>query len=151
VNTENLTFGDKLLIGSLPLHVVGFFLPWVTISLGGYDRRLSGPSYSMLVGWSPFALALFMIGWSILRASRVYLPDNNRWVCLAGAVTIIGLGLLTVVVVPVAADLSASFFGKAQTTTRDIGLWVTLVARIITGAGGFLNFAAGNVSNRWID
>ncbi len=134
---NKLTTGDKVLSGGALAVLIGMFLPWFKVDIGGFGGGSVNGFHYFLQGTFPFRLFIALVALiAVIRFSpETKLPDNpvgwSMTIIIVAAVA--GLLILTRII---------STDGPSQYVSRGIGLYLSFLGAIAVIVGAFLKFQA---------
>lgn len=127
---------DWLMVGGgATMLILGFVLPWSTISVAGFSDSGDGPFDYFLTGGIAWLLVVAVGVLAFLRAGG-RLPESQPW----GIIFVIGAGLATVLML-----LQVILGGREELgieLDRGIGMYLALVWAGLALAGAIMGFQA---------
>lgn len=124
---------DWLMVGGgAAMLILGFVLPWSTVSFGGFSESGDSPFNYFFTGGIAWLLTVAVGVLAFLRVTGK-LPENQPWTLIF----VIASGLATLLMI-----IRLALGGREDFIDRGIGMYLAFVWAAITLAGAFLNFQA---------
>ena len=141
---SNFKVSDWLMAGGgLAMLILGFVLPWSSVSFGGVSDSGDGPFDYFLTGGIAWILVVAVGILALLRALGK-LPETQPWPLIFLAAAGVAVLLMIIQVILGGRELVAGFDAD-----RGIGMYLALVWAIIVEVGAFMAFqeAGGDIKD----
>lgn len=134
---SNFKTSDWLMVGGgAAMLILGFALPWSTISIGGFSESGDGPFNYFITGGIAWLLVVAVGVLAGLKALGK-LPETQPWgIIFLGMAGLATLLMLIQVILGGRSELGIDL-------DRGIGMYGALVWSAVAAAGAFMNFQAG--------
>ncbi len=133
---QNFKTADWLMVGGgIGMLVLGFVLPWSTVSIGGFSDSGDNPFNYFLTGGIAWILVSAVGILALLRALG-RLPESQPWTMIFLAAA--GLGALLMIIQLILGGRSE----LGIDLDRGAGMYVSGLCAIVAAAGAFMNFQA---------
>jgi hypothetical protein len=148
---SRLTPGSKIGSGSSATGLIAFFLPWILVSCGGQEIRLSG--YHLGTGSGPLSgtgaegqgqillvalgfIAVLFITYRYLQGSSLAKENSLGVLAIGGLLILLHLAIYN----GIQSELNDAGLFSIQLGQIQFGFWLSFLASAGVAAGGYLNY-----------